>query len=241
MRFCLFLTFWNHADPAARLSQAGLRVVCETLPHIDKLAAAAVHTPARTSDPFLKETPLPLLSLQLYFEELPDLEQATRSVLMLLAANDRGLIELADAVCSQQAMLVRSFAVPEPDIAGGLRQTRCSYLVAYQGEAEDLNAWLDHYVEKHTGMMARLPGIRALEVYTRVDAISHLPWRRDTFMQRNRVMFDDPAALTAALASPLRAEMRADFHSFPEFSGTNSHYPMLTRIVSPMTRERTST
>jgi hypothetical protein len=52
-------------------------------------------------------------------------------------------------------------------------------------------------------------------------------------MQRNRVMFDSPEALTAALQSPVRHELRADFHTFPPFEGGNFHYPMWTDTIRP--------
>jgi hypothetical protein len=66
---------------------------------------------------------------------------------------------------------------------------------------------------------------------TRVDWVSHLPMRKVNHMQRNRVMFDSPEALTAALQSPVRHELRADFHTFPPFEGGNFHYPMWTESV----------
>jgi hypothetical protein len=50
-------------------------------------------------------------------------------------------------------------------------------------------------------------------------------------MQRNKVVFDSPAALTAALNSPVRHEMRAAFHRFPSFTGPITHFPMTTRTV----------
>jgi hypothetical protein len=50
-------------------------------------------------------------------------------------------------------------------------------------------------------------------------------------MQRNKVAFDDPSALTAALASPVRHEMRAHFKALPRFSGGVTHFPMSTRAV----------
>jgi hypothetical protein len=50
-------------------------------------------------------------------------------------------------------------------------------------------------------------------------------------MQRNKVAFDSPDALKAALNSPVRHEMRADFKSFPAFSGPNMHFAMATRLV----------
>jgi hypothetical protein len=76
--------------------------------------------------------------------------------------------------------------------------------------------------------MARFPGIREIEIYTRIDWVSALPWRRADCMQRNKVVFDDAAALTAALNSPVRHEMRADYHKLPPFEGSVSHYPMAT-------------
>jgi hypothetical protein len=50
-------------------------------------------------------------------------------------------------------------------------------------------------------------------------------------MQRNKVVFDSPAALTAALNSPVRHEMRAAFARFPAFTGPITHFPMATMIV----------
>jgi hypothetical protein len=55
-------------------------------------------------------------------------------------------------------------------------------------------------------------------------------------MQRNKVVFDDVASLDAALASPVRARMKADFDSFPPYSGTTPHYPMRS-IYGNLTRE----
>jgi hypothetical protein len=52
-------------------------------------------------------------------------------------------------------------------------------------------------------------------------------------MQRNKVAFDSAAALTHALNSPVRHDMRADFRTFPKFSGPNKHYAMSTRVIGP--------
>ncbi len=113
-------------------------------------------------------------------------------------------------------MLVRRFAVPDPAFKNAPDEPYCTYLVSYEGEAEDLNAWHGHYLENHTRHMAMFPGIRELEVYTRLDWVSALPWPRVNFMQRNKVAFDSPEALTHALNSPVRHEMRADFQAlFP--------------------------
>ena len=81
--------------------------------------------------------------------------------------------------------------------------------------------------------ISRLPGVREVELYTPLDWPSALPWRRARHFQRNKVVFDDAAALTAALHSPIRHEMRADFHRFPRFHGRVVHHPMATRVIVP--------
>ena len=146
----------------------------------------------------------------------------------LQALADPGLIPGVASV-TQQAMLARGFPVPDGRFA--TPGSACTYLVAYEGHAEDLNAWLDYYIASHPPIMARFPGIRQIEICTRIDWIGHLPFERVAHMQRNKVVFDDQDALTAALNSPVRHEMRADFAHFPPFSGPTSHYPMHTRVV----------
>jgi hypothetical protein len=141
------------------------------------------------------------------------------------------LPSLADATATQQAMLVRRFGVPDPVFRTPQGECPCTYLVAYEGEAEDLNAWHSHYISDHPPIMARFPGIRQVEVYTRIDWCGSLPWPRVEHMQRNKVVFDSPAALTAALNSPVRHEMRAAFARFPAFTGPITHFPMATMIV----------
>jgi hypothetical protein len=189
-----------------------------------------IFTPSSTSDPYLNDGPPPVLGLQLYFNDISLLEAAL--------AKDGYLQALAgyDALCAadaaQQAMLVRRFPVPDPTFRTPLGELPCTYLVAYEGAADDHHAWLAHYIASHPPIMARFPEIREIEIYTRIDWCGFLPWPRVEHMQRNKVVFDSPAALTAALNSPVRHEMRADFAKFPPFTGPNTHYPMATRTVS---------
>jgi uncharacterized protein (TIGR02118 family) len=180
------------------------------------MCKAHVYTPQRASDPFLDDGAPPPLMVQVYFDDLMRLEEACRGELAQFANR-----------CVAQAMAVRSYSVPAP------ADSKCTYLVAYDGPAEDENAWLAHYLAHHPALMARLPGVRELEIYTRVDWIAPPSWRRVNCMQRNKVAFDSAAALTAALNSPVRHEMRADFRRLPPFSGAVTHYPMATRIVRP--------
>jgi uncharacterized protein (TIGR02118 family) len=230
MNTCLFLTFRSGRDIAA----AELARLMGFLRATPKLGKALLHTPASTSDPYVKDGPSPSLVLQLYFATLPDLEAAASRTgrLHALTSHDE-FPGLAAAEASQQAMLARPFAVPDPALRSPADEPYCTYLVSYEGEAEDLNAWHTHYLENHVGHMARFPGIRELEVYTRLDWVSALPCPRANFMQRNKVAFDSPTALQAALNSPVRHEMRADFKTFPKFTGPNNHYAMATRVVRP--------
>src|SRR5262245_43169594 len=174
-----------------------------------------IYTPGRARDPFLHDGAPPPLVLQFYFDTLPALE----------AALDGRLTRMRP-FCEVQAMLVRPIAVPEPN-----DDVLFTYLVAYEGQAEDPDAWHAYYLAHHPPLMARLPGIRELEIYTLVQWVGAPEWRRANCMQRNKVAFDSAEALTAALESPMRKEMRADFARLPPFSGRVTHYPMATSVV----------
>ena len=62
----------------------------------------------------------------------------------------------------------RGFAVPDPKFETPTRELPCTYLVHYPGKAEDLNLWLDNYYAHHRQLMTRFPGIREVEVATRL-------------------------------------------------------------------------
>ncbi len=228
MSTCLFLSFRLDAEPAAA-ETAKLDALLRATP---RLAKALVHSPAAASDPYVKDGAPPALVLQLYFSALPELEAAVlRTGHLGVLGSAAEFPVLAAAEITQQAMIVCTFAVPEPAFKTPPRGPHCSYLVSYEGEAEDLNAWHAHYLEHHTVHMASFPEIRELEVYTRLDWVTQQPWRRVHFMQRNKVVFDDLTALDRALHSPVRHAMRADFNTFPKFSGPNRHYAMATRVL----------
>ena len=205
MSFSLFLVFSEAFD--------GIPPLVRGIPGLEKLH---VYTPGRAHDPFLNDGAPPPLALQLYFGSLSSLEAAMA-----------GPLSPVRAVCEAQAMLVRPFAVPEPR-----QDPLCTYLVAYEGKAEDENAWHAYYLAHHPALMAKLPGIRELEIYTPVQWLCPPGWRRAQCMQRNKVAFDSAEALSAALNSPVRKEMRADYAKLPAFSGRVTHYPMATSVLS---------
>ena len=186
------------------------------------VAQALVHRAASAHDPDLHDGAPPDLVLQLCFAEIAALEAACADGLRALAPL------LADAEVTQQAMLARAFPVADPQ---PLPAAHCTYLVAYDGPAEDTAAWLGHYLAHHTAIMARFPAIREIEVCTRIDVAAALPFAAAACMQRNKVVFDSPASLTAALNSPVRHEMRSDYAQLPKFSGAVTHFPMQTRAL----------
>jgi len=197
------------------------------------LADARIFTPSATSDPYLNDGAPPALGLQLNFSDIFDAESALGRNGHLQALPDV-LPGLAGAEVAQQAMLSRAFPVPDARFRTPSGEPHCTYLVAYEGEAEDRNVWLSYYIAHHPPIMARFPNIREIEISTRIDWCGFLPYPRVDYLQRNKVVFDSPAALMAALNSPVRHEMRADFKNFPPFNGGNTHFPMLTRVVVPL-------
>lgn len=228
MRFCYF-AFFESTD-ALRISGSDLATARRTIEGLSGLSKAYIYQPAEASDLYSDDGAGPVFGFQLYFDHIEDLEAAVgpRGALKPMAT---ALPSLSAARATQQAMVCRQFPVPEERPHAPMA---CSYLVHYPGPAEDLTGWLAHYVENHPKIMARFPAIREIEILSRIDWIDAMPWERVYPMQRNRVMFDSPAALTEALHSPVRHEMRADFARFPAFEGGNFHFPMTTELLVPL-------
>ncbi|SME99410.1 hypothetical protein SAMN02982989_0563 [Xaviernesmea oryzae] len=234
MRFAYFAFFENTDGSQLAVSEADVETVAEIVRLTPGLTSANFYTPETTDDMFnAKELP-PVFGMQLYFNELTELEDAMAPAghLQQLAASGV-LSSIRGARATQQAMYVRPFPVGDGKLDVEKNGNPCSYVVHYTGPAEDLNVWMHHYVSHHPQVMRTFPGIRQIEVLSRIDWCGFLPWERINHMQRNRVMFDSPAALQMALQSPARIAMREDFKTFPPFEGGNSHYPMETRIIRP--------
>lgn len=219
MQVCLFLTGTPRAQPL--LDGAALQRAARG---IEGLSRLIVHEAlAQQVDPRIaRSSHAPSSVLQWYFDELAPLESA--------CAAD-GAIHRALRAAAREALNPRSFvqqvmAVRTHMTSARSAAQRCTYLVAYEGIAEDFNAWLAHYLKHHPPLMLQLPALRELEIYTRLDSTSGLPFAQANAMQRNKVVFDDAAALVNALASPIRDAMRRDFHVLPPYTGATPHFAM---------------
>jgi len=205
-----------------------LERIRDILRETPRLVRALFYTPAEARDFYTDDGPSPRLALQLYYDRLEDLEAAAAADGQLQRlANDDLWQDLAEYRITHQAMYARPYPVIDSAHAPDGDSQPCAYLVHYPGAAEDFNAWLNHYLDHHPQIMKDFPRIREIEIYTRLGWREALPWQRVDFMQRNRLIFDSPAALEAALNGEVRHRMRADFEAFPPFTGENIHYPML--------------
>ncbi len=235
MRFAFLLFCEHRAGHDVTVEPSALQALRGLIGRVPGLTSGLIYTPETASDLYNHDGPSPALGLQLHFDELPTLEAAVAADGPLKALAEPGVLPAADKVrITQQAMLVRAFPVDDPALKTPAGALPCSYVVHYPGPAQDLNIWLTHYIAGHPPVMRKFPGIRGIEILSRVDWCGGLPFERVAHMQRNRVLFDSADALTAALQSPVRHEMRADFNTFPPFEGGNAHYPMATETILPL-------
>lgn len=231
MTVCYFAFFFNPTDPSMRIDPAEGDALRDCIIALPGLERAHLYTPAAATDRFSDDGAPPILGLQLYFTDIMQLEAAiTPGGALHDLVKTGGLSSLDGTAASQQAMYLRPFDVCDP---APLSPSACSYIVYYPGPAEDLNGWLGCYIRQHPPIMKKFPGLRELEILTRMDWVDAMPWPRADIMQRNRVMFDSPQALTDALHSEVRVALRDDSATFPPIQNGNKHYPMLTDVLLP--------
>lgn len=101
-----------------------------------------------------------------------------------------------------------------------------SYFVLYTGRADEPMAFVDRYRSQHAPILARWPGTRSITLHTPLSWTDPYAVRPSGLALAAQMTFDSPAALHRALASPERAEARADFGTFPPFHGDVFHQAM---------------
>jgi hypothetical protein len=198
------------------------------------LACLDVYMPADgpVRDPYNNDGAGPLMVVMLDF--------AAREALAAAVAGG-GIAAAADALPPDIAATGTAFerrfypvgadATPAPLLAP------FSYVVRYHRPAGDEKAFVTNYLATHPATEAKLPGIRSIMCYLPLDERhaggrqhAHLP--PADYMIGNEVAFDGIGAFNAAMASPVREELREHFRAFPRFTGANTHYPMIRRRLA---------
>ena len=87
-----------------------------------------------------------------------------------------------------------------------------AFLVIYEGQPEDPDAFLRYYVDKHVPIVWTFPKIRHVEIQRGVDG--------GDFFMITRLTFDTIEDLRIAINSKERERARADMENFPPFEGT---------------------
>lgn len=225
MQFSYLVTF-QHPDPSACISDEDRQRIRACVGNTPTLSRARLYTPSAANDYYTDDGPSPIFAMQLDFERLADLESAIASdgYLQVLAKGDYP--SLATCTVEQQVMARRPFPVRDSQAQVPQGALPCQFLVHYPGRAENFDEWLAYYLSHHPQIMKFFDGVREIEIFTRVDWVDAMPWQRVHYMQRNKLMFDSAEAITRAMNSPVRHEMRADFEKFPPFEGSNIHHPM---------------
>jgi hypothetical protein len=194
------------------------------------LSAVDLYQPVRggTHDPFVSDGPGPLLMAMLQFPSKDKLEAGLSDPRFAQSIGKRPP-GIAITGTSFERRFYPVAGAPNP---GPLRAP-FSYVVRYHHPAENVAEFVSHYVADHPPILGKLPEIRSVLCYLPLDQTAAAILPPADYMVGNEVVFDSPEAFNAAMASPVRLELRAHFKSFPPFTGKNTHYPMMRRQVLP--------
>lgn len=185
-----------------------------------------LYTPERMAkDPYLHDGPGPLAMLQAGFRMQNELEAflATPQFRATVVAPSPAPPDKVTVV--HDAMEQRFYPVAGETTPGPLTAP-VSFVVRYWRPAANEAEFIRHYVEHHPQIQSRFPGIRSIMCYLPIEWSDPTPIAPADYLLGNEVVFDSVEALEAALNSPVRHELRADFQRFPKFAGTNTHYAM---------------
>jgi uncharacterized protein (TIGR02118 family) len=199
--------------------------VVRQLACLPELVSLDLYTPAteETADPYVQDGAALAHLAMLAFASIEALERASRHESFTTAVT-RGTGRML--ACT--AMRRTDHPIAGADAAAAL-SAPFSYVVRYHRPAEDEAFFVQHYIDNHPPLLARLPGIRNVMCYLPLAWRHHAGAEAADYMLGNEVVFDSIAAFNAAMASPIRHELRAHFRQFPPFSGRNTHFAMQRR------------
>ncbi len=98
-----------------------------------------------------------------------------------------------------------------------------SYIVRYQGYAENKTGFISHYRNRHAPILENFPGIKSLVLHHAADFQDPYPITPGGNLLIAEMTFQDISALNIALKSPVRTDARNDFENFPTFHGEVTH------------------
>jgi uncharacterized protein (TIGR02118 family) len=174
-----------------------------------------------THDPFVDDGAGPLLLAMLHFPTADAMTHALAS-----KAFARSLDNAPASVALAGSAFERHFHPVEGEVLPGPLDAPFSYVVRYHRPAEDEAEFVAHYLADHPPILGKLPQIRSVLCYVPQDALAPSILPTADYMLGNEVVFDSPEHFNAAMASPVRHELRAHFRNFPKFTGRNTHFPM---------------
>jgi hypothetical protein len=183
--------------------------------------------PAGTHDPYVNDGEGPLLIAMLQCPTRAALANALSHQLFKQSLSGRP----AGLVVTGTSLERRFYPVAGASESGPLRAP-FSYVVRYHHPAENVAKFVEHYLADHPAILGTFPDIRSVLCYLPVDVAAPKILPAADYMLGNEVAFDSPQAFNAAMASPVRHELRAHFKSFPPFTGRNTHYPMMRRQLA---------
>jgi hypothetical protein len=200
------------------------------------LASVDVYTPAdgQAHDPYNNDGAGPLMMLMLDFASRDTLAAAIASGAVTAAGG-----ALPSSIAATGAAFDRRFYPVGGEAMPAPLQAPFSYVVRYHRPADDEAAFVTNYLATHPATEAKLPGIRSIMCYVPLceiraggteGGVNELP--SADYLIGNEVVFDDIGAFNAAMASPVRDELRAHYRGFPRFTGVNTHYPMTRRRLA---------
>ena len=198
------------------------------LPGLSAIDAYVMATTS-THDPFVNDGAGPLLITMLHFSTAEEMSHA-------IAALEPSLQDLPQGVAVTGTPFECRLYPVGGEAAPGPLTAPFSYVVRYQRPADNEAEFVSHYLADHPPLLAKLPEIRSVLCYLPLDAPATPALPTANIMIGNEVAFDSPEAFNAAMASPVRAELRAHFHTFPKFTGRTTHYPMMRRRLHPFTQ-----
>ena len=106
-----------------------------------------------------------------------------------------------------------------------------SYFIRYRGSAANPEAFIDYYRIHHAAILQRFPLIKSLVLNAPVAVTDPFPVRRAGSALLVQMIFENAAALNAALRSQARKEARDDFALFPSFDGEITHEALAAEVV----------